>query len=350
MQAAPASPSGELRAGVVGLGAWGVEHLRAWDSIPGVRVVAICDLDGELVDRLASTFGIHRRYTDAARMAADGGLDVVSIAGGEHDRLGTAVPFFRAGVHALVEKPLALDVSTAEELVAQAREASVILMTGHVLRFDPRFAALKHRIEDGSVGEVRSVYARRLNLMSAHEKYSRAHPALMAQIHDIDLACWYFADQPRAVWARELVEPGGPQPPRVLWTVLEFPKGIAVLEHAWVLPDTGGVWLESETEVIGTGGVARIRTPSDGLVLLSAAGHEAFDPAVAAVCDGLPAVALKQQLSYLARCIQRQEEPTRLSLEDALAALRVAFRVVDSVKSGGPQSIQTPRSGMTNFP
>jgi predicted dehydrogenase len=322
---------GRLRVGVVGLGSWGLEHLRAWTSIPGVEVVAICDRDERLCRRVAESFGIASTYSSAVDMARAGELGAVSIASAEHDRLETATPFFDAGVHALVEKPLALDLATAERLVAAAHEAGVMLMTGHVLRFDARFLAAKQRVDAGAVGELRSVYARRLNLASAREKYRRAHPALMAQIHDIDLACWYFDDSPTAVRA---YEPDGGSAPGVLWSVLEFPHGIAVLEHAWVLPESGGIWLESETELMGADGVLRIRTPGDAVELLATGGSERPDPAVAAIADGHPAAALKEQLSYFASCVINRKSPRRLTAADGLRALATAFGVIEAARTG----------------
>ena len=340
-----------LRVGVLGLGSWGMEHLRAWMSVPGVAVVAVCDRDQELCGTVADAFGIDRRYATATEMAGAGELDVVSVAGAELDRLETAQAFFDMGIHALVEKPLALDLTTARRVVEAARDAGVILMTGHVLRFDPRFVVLKHRLQAGALGQVRSIYARRLNLASAHEKYGRAHPALMAQIHDIDLACWYFGAAPTAVRAYELPQQpaGGAVLPGVLWSILEFTDGIAVLEHAWALPDPGGVWLESETEVIASEGVARIRTPSDAIELLSTTGHERFDPAVAAVADRYPAVALKEQLSYLAACVMESRRPERLTTDDALRALETGFAVVEAAGTGAKVHLTTPvGTGKTN--
>jgi UDP-N-acetylglucosamine 3-dehydrogenase len=337
---------GRLRVGVVGLGSWGLEHLRAWVSLPWVEVVAVCDRDERLCRRVGESFGIPRTFGAAADMAAAGELDAVSIAGAERDRFETAAPFFDAGVHALVEKPLALDLATAERLVAAAQAAGVILMTGHVLRFDPRFAGAKQRVDAGAVGELRSVYSRRLNLASAQEKYRRAHPALMAQIHDIDLACWYFGDRPTAVRA---YEQDGSSAPGVLWSVLEFPQGIAVLEHAWVLPDAGGIWLESETELIGTDGVLRIRTPGDAVELLTIGGSERPDPAVAAIADGHPATALKEQLSYFASCVIDRRSPRRLTADDGLRALATAFGVIEAARTGTEvQLFAASATGKTN--
>jgi UDP-N-acetylglucosamine 3-dehydrogenase len=321
--------------GVVGLGSWGLEHLRSWASIPGVQVVAVCDRDEQLCQRVAESFGIPRTYGAAVDMASDGDLHAVSIVSVERDRLETAKPFFDAGVHALVEKPLALDLATAERLVLAARQAGVILMTGHVLRFDARFVAAKARVDAGALGEMRSVYARRLNLRSAQDKYRRAHTAVMAQIHDIDLACWYFDDRPTAVRAYEVPthRRSSSSSPEVLWSILEFPQGIAVLEHAWALPDAGGIWLESETELIGTEGVLRVRTPSDAVELLAIGGGERPDPAVAAIADEHAATALKEQLSYFASCVIDRRPPRRLTADDGLRALATAFAVIEAAQT-----------------
>jgi predicted dehydrogenase len=325
-----------LKVGVVGLGPWGLEHLRAWQAIPATSVVAICDRDVELLETVAAEHGVTGRFRSAAEMAgAD--LDVVSIATTESLRSEAALPFIHAGVHVMVEKPLALDLPTAESLVRAAGERGVILMTGHILRFDPRFAILKQRIDEHSLGRLRSVYARRLNLRSTREKYSRTHPALMAAIHDVDLACWYLDDVPHSVRAYAPREPGPVrgEAPDVLWSVLEFSDSrLAVIENAWVLPDTGGVWLESETELLGSRGVARLRTPGDTLELLLADGPERLDPAVAASTPWHPAGALRETLLYLTECVREGRVPTRLTVADALRALAVSFAVVEAAESG----------------
>jgi predicted dehydrogenase len=135
----------------------------------------------------------------------------------------------------------------------------------------------------------------------------------------------------------------------VLWSVLEFPHGIAVLEHAWVLPDAGGIWLESETELIGADGVMRVRTPGDAVELLATGGNERPDPAVAALGNAHPATALKEQLSYLASCVIDRRPPQRLTPDDSLRALAAALAVVEAARSGTtvqPTALAT--TGKTN--
>ena len=76
-----------LRVGVVGLGTWGVEHVRGWQAIPGVELVAVCDLDHDHARRLAEPIDTAEAYPTAGDMAASASLDAVSIVNDETDRL-----------------------------------------------------------------------------------------------------------------------------------------------------------------------------------------------------------------------------------------------------------------------
>ena len=127
----------------------------------------------------------------------------------------------------------------------------------------------------------------------------------------------------------------GPSVPDLLWGVLEFGGGrVAVVENAWVLPDDGGVWLESETELIGTEGVARLRTPGDQLEVLGAAGPERLDPSMVSLGPHDAATALRETLLYLANCVRSESPPERLSPAESLRALAVALAAVRAAESG----------------
>jgi predicted dehydrogenase len=334
-----ASVDASLRVGVVGLGTWGSEHLRAWQAIPGVTVTGLCDRDSERLREVGLTCRTAEMYQSVEAMAAADVVDVVSIANDERERVSATLPFIAAGVHALIEKPVALDLESARTLADAAKAAGTTLMPGHVLRFDVRFAALKSRIDFGDLGSLRSIYARRLIPKSRYWQYDRTHPLLMATLHDLDLVRWLFGADPLevSVYSQKLA---GMSMPDLLWCILRFAEDrIAVVETAFVLPDEAGTWLESETEVIGTEGVARVLLPSETFGLWLHGGSERPETALTVSALGQTFGALKEELSYLAQCVQAGDEPTRVTFEDGISSLAVALAAVTSANSGSPQAV-----------
>jgi predicted dehydrogenase len=318
-----------LRVAVVGLGSWGVEHARAWASTPGVELVAVCERDESRLRHIAQDLAVEATFVSAEALAREVDLDVVSIATHEDDRLAATLPFLERGVHALVEKPFAVTVEEATKLRDAGVAHGVYVMPGHVLRFDARLVTLKAEVERGSLGDVRSVYARRLIPRSRHAKYSRTHPALAAAIHDYDLARWLFAADPLAVTSHALHRTSE-SVPDILWSVFEFPdERLAVVENAWVLPDEAGVWLEAEVEVIGSEGVARVRVPGDLSFWLSS-GHTLPDTTLVPYGLGTATGALRDELSYFATCVARGIEPDRVTADDGIEAVRLALAAADS--------------------
>jgi UDP-N-acetylglucosamine 3-dehydrogenase len=318
-----------VRVAVVGLGSWGIEHARAWSGLPGVELVALCERDGSRLRDVAQDLGVAATYVAAEALAREVDLDIVSVVTPEDDRVAVTLPFLERGVHAVVEKPFAVTIEDATKLRDAGAANGAYVMPAHVLRFDARLVALKAEIERGSLGEVRSVYARRLIPRGRHGKYSRTHPALAAAIHDYDLARWFIADEPVAVTSHALHR-ADESVPDILWSTFEFPdERLAIVENAWVIPDEAGVWLETEVEVIGSEGIARVRTPGD-LSLWLSAGHSLPDTTLVPFALGAAMGALRDELSYFATCVARGNEPDRVSPQDGIEAVRLALAAAES--------------------
>ena len=177
--------------------------------MPGVELVALCERDEGRLRDVAQDLAVAATYVSADALAREADLDVVSIVTHEDDRLAVTLPFLERSVHALVEKPFAVTVEEATKLRDAGAAHGVFLMPGHVLRFDARLVTLKAEVERGSLGEVRSVYARRLIPRSRHRKYSRTHPALAAAIHDYDLARWLLRQSRSQSRHMRSIEPTG---------------------------------------------------------------------------------------------------------------------------------------------
>jgi len=318
-----------LRVAVVGVGAWGIEHARAWAGMPGIELVALCERDDARLQTVAADLGVVEAYRSAAALAAEVDLDVVSIVTHEADRLDVTLPFLERGVHALVEKPFAMTPADATKLRDVSTAQGVFVMPGHVLRFDVRMMALKANVDVGALGAIRSIYARRLIPRGRHGKYARAHPALVAAIHDYDLARWLIGAEPLTVTSHAL-HTGSDPVPDILWSTFEFPdERVAVVENGWVIPDEAGVWLESEFEVIGSEGIARVSVPGD-LSLWLSSGPNLPDTTLVPFSLGTATGALRDELSYFASCVARGVAPERVTADDGIAAVRLALAAAES--------------------
>jgi len=326
--------SGRLGVGVVGLGAWGEVHVQAWRSLPLIQVTAVCSRDQARAREISRRFGVARCYATPEELAADTDVDIVSVVNHEQGHLRAVLAAVSQRKPVLVEKPIATSLEDARAMVDAARGANVPLMPGHLLRFDARLATVKDRLDSGEMGQVASIYARRLIPRDRYATYQRTHPALNAAIHDVDLALWFANSQPKTVRAYERNVQGGAAPD-VLWATIEFASGaLAVLESLWLVPEQAGVWLDAETEIVGSRGMARVRFPSDALTLWLERGLTLPDTTLAPTAQGAMSGALCDQFAYFARCVAAGTPPTRVTGDDALRALELTMAIIDSSAAG----------------
>ncbi|MEV4887944.1 Gfo/Idh/MocA family oxidoreductase [Nonomuraea sp. NPDC055795] len=142
----------ELRLGLVGAGAVGVLHAEAATAVPGVRVSAVCDPNLDAAHRLAAPHGarVHATHHD---LIASGEVDAVLV--NTPHALHTAIvrDAAAAGLHVLVEKPMATTLADTDLMIDACARAGVRLAVGHIQRFLPAKAAAMAALADGEIGE-----------------------------------------------------------------------------------------------------------------------------------------------------------------------------------------------------
>lgn len=148
-----------LRAAIVGAGGISANHHDGYLAA-GVEVVALCDPAVEALAARARAWGIERTYATYDELFAAGGFDVVSIAAPTAVHHPATVAAAKAGVHVLVEKPMALDLKLADEMIAACREAGVVLMVNHQLRSSGPGRKARELIDAGVIGSVTHVRLR----------------------------------------------------------------------------------------------------------------------------------------------------------------------------------------------
>lgn len=173
----------DLRAGLIGLGMMGRHHARVLRSLPGVELVAVADPSG---DPHGAAAGIS--LGTSVEHLLDAGVDYVTVAVPTVFHEDVALTLAEAGVHALVEKPLAPDTESARRVAKAFADRGLVGAVGHIERFNPALQSLRTRLEEGELGDVYQVVTRRQG----------PFPARIADVgvvkdlatHDIDLTAW----------------------------------------------------------------------------------------------------------------------------------------------------------------
>ncbi|WP_408992513.1 Gfo/Idh/MocA family protein [Streptomyces sp. 1268] len=156
----PAPSAGRFRIGVLGAGSVGAAHVHAAVGAPDHEVAAVCDTNRRAAQALAGSAGVPA-YSDHRVMFAEAGLDAVVIAAPHALHAPMTVEAARAGLHVLVEKPMA---TTAEDcaLMTEACEAAgVLLAVAHVIHFDPVVRETRTLIASGQYGQPLLITHRR---------------------------------------------------------------------------------------------------------------------------------------------------------------------------------------------
>jgi UDP-N-acetylglucosamine 3-dehydrogenase len=191
----------ELRVAVIGLG-FGRRHIRAYQAVPGVKVVAIAARNAEGREQAAREYGIPTTYADHVQLLSDGGIDLVSICTPDRLHARQALDALQAGVHVLCEKPIATSLEEAASLVRTVRETGLVFAAGHNYRFFPQFARLKALVDEGAVGDLllgESSYVQDLYGMETlgPDYWRFADPQdfyLGGAIHNVDLLRWTLGE------------------------------------------------------------------------------------------------------------------------------------------------------------
>jgi len=188
-----------VRVAVVGAGAWGINHVRAFARAPGAELVMVCDISASACERAQAIAPQVRLTGDLGQVLAAADVDAVVLATPAKEHSEQARMVLNAGKHVLVEKPLALDASDAHAVVAAAETHKRTLMVGHLMLFHPAVERLKAIIDIGELGRIFYIYAVRVNLGRVRQDEN----ALWSLApHDVSMIEYLLSDEPESVSAR----------------------------------------------------------------------------------------------------------------------------------------------------
>lgn len=329
-----------IRWAIIGLGRFGQVHARVLQGLPGVALTAVCGRSPERLQQAAAGLGDVRVATDYRSVLDDSAVDAVTIATHWRDHFEIALAALASGKHVLLEKPMAASGDECRRLVAAARAAQGLFMVGHVCRFDPRVTLARQAIEEGRIGRIVSMHARR-NLRRAPGplRLDKISPLMGDGIHDADLMLWFTGGVPSRVYARN-IRVDTFEYPDLGWAVLEFgDRALGVVETVWRLPENTPYQIDARMEVIGTEGALYIDCANAGLAIQDAAGLSLPDTAYWPEQHGQIVGALAAEVAYFAQCIRLGAKPAVITAEEAARAVLAMEAAERSAASGKPEPV-----------
>jgi predicted dehydrogenase len=190
-----------LRAGLIGVGMMGRHHARVLRELDGVELVAIADPGGD-PHGVAGSLPI---LPDIESLIAVG-VDIAVVAVPTRFHEDAALQLAAAGVHTLVEKPIADTLEAGQRMVDAFESAGLVGAVGHIERFNPALQEMRRRIAAGDLGEVYQVITRRQGPFPA--RIADVGVAKDLASHDIDLTAWVVQSDYRTVFAQTALKSG----------------------------------------------------------------------------------------------------------------------------------------------
>lgn len=192
----PSKISSPERIALIGSGHWGKNLVRNMHGLGAL--CSVSDEKKEILEKIGEQYpdiNLVEKYPD---LLSDPEITGVMVATPAATHYEISKDVLSAGKDVFVEKPLALRLSEARELVDLAAQKKRILMVGHLLQYHPGMLKLKELIESGELGQLEYVYSNRLNL----GKIRREENALWSFApHDISVMLWLLESLPIQVTA-----------------------------------------------------------------------------------------------------------------------------------------------------
>jgi UDP-N-acetylglucosamine 3-dehydrogenase len=307
-----------LRGTVLGLGTVGLHHVRILESSPRVELAGAVEINGadagldpariyRSVDQLLSSTSVH--------------FAVVALPTALHAQASVALA--AAGIHVLVEKPLALSSDEARSIITACSEADVHGAVAHVERYNPALVALKRLLLEGRIGKPLAIVSERAGPFPARVRDGGVISDLAT--HDLDLIPWLVDDRIELVFAQSsgIGESGR-----------EHLAAITGRLECGVVFNTVADWLSAaktrRVRVVGEEGtlLADLLGPS-----LSQLGAAALDVPV------MPVEPLAAQFDSFCDLLEGSPAPSVVSLEEGLRAVASADAAERSAREGCPVTL-----------
>lgn len=348
-----------INVGIIGTGWCGGIRADTCAASPYVGELHLAEIKEprlrEVVDRTKATSAT----TDYRRLLENQAINAMIIsATPETTHYPMAKESLMAGKHVFLEKPIALELLEADELIALAQSKNLLFTIGYSQRFNPKFAYVKRSIDDGTIGRPISALVSRHITRNLGNKIGgriKLSPAAMEATHDIDFLLWCFAPRrPVRVYAqqvRKIMQPTH-DVPDCMWIVVTLDdESVFTVGAGWVLPPAYPNFSSTWIEMVGSEGAIMVDDTHRDVTLNTMKRGIEFPIStmpgekVAHVYAG----PMEAETIHFLECVSRGRQPL-VTPQHARMVMQVYQAADRSAEEGQPVDIPPPASPADSLP
>lgn len=320
-----------IKVAVIGAGMMGKNHMKTYKSLNGVELVGVYDIFPEAAKAAAETFGI-RAFSSMEEVAEN--VNAVSVVTTSVTHADVGEFFLNKGIHCMMEKPLACTEEECQRLISAAAKNNVVLLVGHIERFNPAVEQMGKLLSDTS--KIRSLTAQRMSAASG--RITDVDVSMDLMIHDVEVIQSLVKSPVVNIQAASVKTKESPMGKDYITALLEFENGAtanitasritqARVRTLTVTTDTNYIDMDFINQSINVHSQGRMpyvnpeNIPEWMNYGLKGSVEQLFIP------TNQP---LSAELNHFLSCVRGEATP-RISGQNALDALRVIWKIQEKL-------------------
>ena len=319
-----------MRAAVVGCGPWGQAHMRALIAHPEVELVGVCGRSADRTKAVAEKYGV-RHYLSVETMIGSEQLDFATVSTGELEHFAPSSALIEAGIPTLVEKSLTFDLKESADLVRLSRARNVPCGVNFNMRYLMPFQLMRKALDENELGRLISLMWRFSHRWPPPNVSQDVAVAITHHIHGLNLLLAFGGPIQRV----SAIATAGQDPARrtTLGAVLTFASGALGILYGGVDGGLSNDTMSLECQGASGRATARDATAEFRLWTLESKLDRIWTPFCGDVDEGNFQKSVDWHLVEFIDAVKHRR-PVPIPLEEGYEALRVAWALIESAKSG----------------
>ena len=267
----------QIGVAIVGTGWCGGIRAETCAAHPLAKSLHLAEIRPERLAEVAKATGAKTAVADYRELLKMPEIEAVYVsATPETTHFPMARDFLGAGKHVFLEKPIAMELSEADELIALAKKKALKFSIGYSQRFNPKFAYVRKSIRDGTIGKPVTALVSRHITRGLGKKISgrvKLSPAAMEATHDLDFVLWCLEPaKPIRVYSQTnygaMQQASGQPIPDQQWLAVTMDSGLSfIVGGGWSLPPGYPNFSTTWIEMVGTEGALMVDDSHRDVVL-----------------------------------------------------------------------------------